>query len=59
MAQYHRLINNLAVLTAGRDMAGVRVEHIITALGGHLTLCYKECSIINLFLSVGEGEKEV
>lgn len=39
-------------------MAGVRVEGIITALGGHPTLCYKECSIINLFPSMGEGGKE-
>jgi len=39
-------------------MASIRVEHVMTALGGHPTLCYQEYSIINLFLGMGKREKE-
>ena len=43
---------------SGIVMAGIKVEHIIPILGGHPTLCYKECSITNLFLSIWKGEEK-
>ena len=42
---------NIAIVIASIVMASIRVEHIITVLGGHPTLCYKECSIYNKSIS--------
>lgn len=52
-------MKDLAIITVGVVMTGIsRVDCIIPVLGGRPILCYKECSITNIFLSVGEGKEK-
>ena len=39
------------------SLASIGVEHITVALSDHQTLCYEECSMTNLFFSIGKGEE--